>query len=94
MSTSVFQPAFLRPPLAEYSETTGWLEESERSEGGYSAVLNRASTTMFRCSGTIRLPQQIGTTLYLPGDLEDFKDARSGRADTSRGGPVRSGSRR
>ena len=59
MSTSLFPVAFLRPPAADYSESTPYLEESERSEGGHFAGINRSQDQHFRCSGTVRLPNPL-----------------------------------
>lgn len=55
---------------------------NERSEGGYSAVLNTAQDPLFRCSGTIRLPYGKEPSLTTWGTFQDFIDARSGSVDT------------
>lgn len=78
MSTALFPVSFLRPPAADYSESTPYLEEVERSEGGYFAGINRASKPHFRCAGTVRLPQ--GDTTWSTFDA--FVVARLGVTDT------------
>lgn len=82
MSTSLFPVAFLRPPAADYFETTTWLSVNERSEGAYSAVLNTAQDPLFACRGTVRFPYGNERARKTYDDLQDFIDARSGSVDT------------
>ena len=89
MSTALFPCAFLRPPAADYSESTPYLEESERSQGGHFAGINRAQDQHFRCAGTVRLPQ--GETTFSTFDA--FVLARSGVTDTFLYKPVLSRNR-
>lgn len=80
MSTTVFPFRFLdKDAGGDYAGTLASLDEMEQSQGGFTAVVARASRTRFEAAGTLILPDIAG---YKASDFWAFWDARSGRVDT------------
>ncbi len=82
MSTAIFTLKFLHVEAGgRYMEDLVAVDSYERSQGGDTAVLNRASERKFVCEGLMQLPDSDSTPND-PSDFWAFWEARSGRADT------------
>lgn len=80
MSTATFGFQFLHPEAGgRYDEGLVSVDAYQRSEGGRTAVLARATKTQFVAEGTVQLPDNAGNK---PSDFWTFWDARQGRVDT------------
>lgn len=80
MSTEVFPFRFLDEAAGgDYAGNLVSLDEMETSQGGFTAVVARASRRQFVAAGTLILPDIAG---YDASDFWAFWDARSGRVDT------------